>query len=37
LNLVDFSEMLCHSIEAKAVVRFEVDIGFHGCKDKGNV
>jgi hypothetical protein len=34
LNLVDFNEMLCHGVEAEAVEWPEVDIIFHGCKDK---
>ena len=35
--IVDFNEMLCHGVEAETVEWPEVDVGFHGCKDKGNV
>ena len=34
VDIVDFNELLGYNIEAEAVVGFEVDVCFHGCKYK---
>ena len=33
LNVIDFNEIFRYGVEAETVVRFEVDVGFHGGKN----